>query len=85
MRVYCERVGTTFHVMDDRGRCPECGSTVHVEYTRDDCGCYVTPKSKKNEIGGGSTMFGVHCVLPKGHEGRCAASILEIADDIHVS
>jgi len=89
MRVYCERVGATFHVDLDRS-CPECGSKVHSEYFRDDCGCYVNATKSNGSAGadfadGPSTLFGRHCVLPNGHDGQCSASVFEVFAGIHDS
>lgn len=59
MRGYCWRVGSTVEL---DGKCPECGGEHEPIPDQTKCAAY----SKVTE------SWGVPCILPYGHEGKCS-------------
>jgi hypothetical protein len=80
-RAYCWRVGAVLD-LEEGEVCPECGSSSHGPYERDDCGDFVAGPLVAGSEASTPRQAGVHCVLPVGHPGPCAPTAESVVEPI---
>lgn len=70
-RLYCYRVGGPV-VLNERGKCPECGSDEHDPIPEDMCGVWTKGKD---------TELGTWCELEPGHNGAHFTTLSAVDDE----